>query len=70
MIKNCFSRIGLVTIVLLIFGCGGKEERDSKIKEAVEQAVTKDLKIYEKAKKSLKKIEKEAQEKREKALKQ
>ncbi len=75
MIQNCFSRIGLVTIVLLIFGCDQKEEsatgeQKSKIKEAVEGVVTREFKIYEKAKKSLKKIEKEAQEKREKALKQ
>ena len=70
MIAVRYSRVGLLVIVMLILGCEGKEDQDSKIKQAVEQAVTRDLKIYESAKKSLKKIEKEAQEKREKALNQ
>ena len=65
MIKNRFSRIGLLAIALLIFGCGQQEEQESKVKEAVEQAVTKEFKIYERAKQSLEKIEKESQERRE-----
>ena len=57
----------IVPIILLLFfqGCGGKEPSSSqekdKIQQAVEQAVTKELKMYEGAKQSVEKIEKEAQ---------
>lgn len=64
-------RILTVVITFLILGCGQKEERKtegerSKVEEAVREAVTKELRIYESAKQSLEKVEKEAQERREK----
>lgn len=73
--KHFFSRIGLLTIVLLISGCGQKGEsvtgeKKNKVKEAIDQAVTRDLKIYQRAKQSVGKIERQAQERREKELKQ
>ncbi len=54
-----------------LFACGQKDEgkqqaERTKIEEAVKQAVTKELKMYEGAKAGLEKVEKEAQEKREK----
>lgn len=73
--KHFFSRIGLFAIVLLISGCGQKEEsvtgeEKNKVKEAIDQAVTRELKIYQRAKQSVEKIERQAQERREKELKQ
>ncbi|MCH8056120.1 MAG: hypothetical protein IH857_08240 [Deltaproteobacteria bacterium] len=73
--KHFFSRIGLLTIVLLISGCGQKGEsvtgeEKNKVKEAIDQAVTRELKIYQRAKQSVGKIERQAQERREKELKQ
>ncbi len=49
-----------------LFACGQKEEQKSKIEEAVKEAVTKEFKMYEGAKAGIEKVEKEAQEKREK----
>ena len=73
--KHFFSSIGLFAIVLLISGCGQKEEsvtgeEKNKVKEAIDQAVTRELKIYQRAKQSVEKIERQAQERREKELKQ
>ncbi len=73
--KHFFSRIGLLAIGLLISGCGQKEEsvtgeEKNKVKEAIDQAVTRELKIYQRAKQSVGKIERQAQERREKELKQ
>ena len=67
------SAVALLAIFMSIFACGRKEEgktgeEKSKVEEAVKEAVTKDLKMYEGAKQALEKIEKESQEKREKEL--
>lgn len=64
-------KILTVVIALPLLGCGqkegGKSEGEkSKVEEAVREAVTKELRIYESAKQSLEKIEKEAQQRREK----
>lgn len=64
-------KILTVVIALLLLGCGqkegGKSEAEkSKVEEAVKEALTKELRMYESTKQSLEKIEKEAQGRREK----
>jgi len=55
------KKVFLVLVGAFVLGCGGGEEssenRSDRIKKAVEDAVTKDFKIYERAKDSVKKIE-------------
>lgn len=58
--------VGYLSIALVVFSCGQKEEQKSKVEEAVKEAVTKEFKMYEGAKAALEKVEKEAQEMREK----
>ncbi len=74
MIDNIQKRIGTLGMILLIpsliLGCGQTEEDKSKIKDAVEKAVSRDLKLYEGAKKSIEKIEKETLERNERSLNQ
>lgn len=50
----------------LLFSCGQKEEEKSKVEQAVKEAVTKEFKMYQGAKTGIEKVEKEAQERREK----
>lgn len=74
MLKINAHRIALLLFFLVFLGCGQKEERKaegekSKIEQAVEQAVTKEFKLYEGAKAALERVEKEAQERREKEVK-
>lgn len=64
-------RIVTIVITFLLIGCGQKEgakseAEKSKVEEAVKEAVTKELKMYESAKQTLEKIEKEAQDRRDK----
>lgn len=68
MLKNLL----LLVSIFAFLGCGDKKEESTgqsknKIEQAVEQAITKEFKTYEGAKKSIEKIEKEAQERSEKA---
>ncbi len=74
MIGNRQKRMGILGMALLIpsliLGCGQTEEDKSKIKDAVEKAVSRDLKLFKGAKKSLEKIEKETLERNEKMLNQ
>ena len=65
------SRIVLLLSIAAFVGCGQKDERKeaeqkSKVEEAVKEAVTKEFKMYEGAKAGIEKVEKEAQERREK----
>lgn len=60
-----------LSLLPFFFACGQKDEgkqqaEKTKVEEAVKEAVTKELKMYEGAKAALEKVEKEAQEKREK----
>lgn len=64
-------RIAAPLLFMLFFGCGQKEEgkqqaEKSKVEEAVKEALTKEFKMYEGAKAALEKVDKEAQERREK----
>ncbi len=74
MIASRQKRIGMLGMALLflplILGCGQTEEDKSKIKDAVEKALSRDLKLFKGAKKSLEKIEKETLERNEKILNQ
>lgn len=59
-----------VMIALLFLGCGGKEDSATRgqgdgVREAVKDVVTKDFKLYEGAKQSLKESEKRLQEQAE-----
>jgi hypothetical protein len=68
------SRIILPVFLGAFLGCGQKDEQKaagekSKVEEAVKEAVTKEFKMYEGAKAAVDKIQKEAQEKREKEAK-
>ena len=65
------SRIILPVFLVAFLGCGQKDEKKaaeekSKVQEAVKEAVTKEFKLYEGAKAGIEKVEKEAQERREK----
>ena len=65
------SRIVLLLSLVAIPGCGQKNERKeaeekSRVEQAVKEAVTKEFKMYEGAKAGLEKVEKEAQDRREK----
>jgi len=65
------SRIVLLLSLAAFPGCGQKDERKaagekSKVEQAVKEAVTKEFKMYEGAKAGMEKVEKEAQERREK----
>lgn len=60
------NHIAPLVTLLMLFGCGQKEEQKSKIEEAVKEAVTKEFKMYEGAKAALEKVEKKDQERREK----
>jgi len=65
-----FKNLLLLVSIFAFLGCGGKEstgQSKNKIEQAVEQAITKEFKAYEGAKKSIEKIEKQAQERSEKA---
>jgi hypothetical protein len=71
MATSSHSGIGIPFLALAIMSCGQKEEpptgaERSKAKAAVEEAVTRDFKLYEGAIKSLDTIEQQAEERREK----
>jgi len=65
------KKIAPIILFLFFQGCGGREpsspQEKSKIQQTVEQAVTKELKMYEGAKQSLEKMEKEAQKQQKEA---
>jgi hypothetical protein len=58
--------IALALFFLLLFACGERKEDKGRVQDAVKEAVTKEFQMYESAKKSLEKIEKESQQRREK----
>lgn len=67
-------RILWLLLLPIFLSCGQKDEQKaagekSKVEEAVKEAVTKEFKMYEGAKAAVDKIQKEAQEKREKEAK-
>jgi hypothetical protein len=69
MIRNVYRGIGILVLTLAIAHCGRNEESatdgdQGKIKEAVEDAVTRELKLYEGAKQSLEQIERQTEERR------
>lgn len=71
MLTMKLCRIAVPFFLALFFGCGQKDENKSqaeksKVEEAVKEAVTKEFKMYEGAKAGIEKVEKEAQERREK----
>lgn len=59
------KKIAPILLLLFFQGCGGKDssspQEKDKVQQAVEQAVTQELKMYEGAKRSVEKIEKEAE---------
>ena len=65
--RTCLNTLGFLAISLVIAGCGGTEE-ESKVRDAVEEVVTREFKIYEGTKRSLDSIEKTSQDRREKEL--
>ncbi len=61
------NRLGFLAIALIITSCGGPDE-ESKVRDTVEEVVTREFKIYESAKKSLADIQKMSHQNREKEL--
>ncbi len=59
--------LGVLTMTLIFTACDGTEE-ESKVRDAVEEVVTREFKIYEGAKKSLADIQKTSHQNREKEL--
>lgn len=69
MSKIKLANIALGVLLTVFFGCGRKEEapaEKSKVEKAVQEAVTKEFKMYEGAKAALEKTAKEAQDRKEK----
>ena len=69
MIKIKIAAIVSASLVAVFFGCGRKEEtpgEKSKVEKAVQEAVTKEFKMYEGAKAAIEKTDKEAQARMEK----
>ncbi len=65
--RTTLNRLGFLAIALIITSCGGPGE-ESKVRDAVEEVVTKDFKLYEGAKRSLEDIQKTSHQNREKEL--
>ena len=65
--RNHLSMIGVLTMTLILTACGGKED-ESQIRDAVEEVVTKDFKIYESTKESLGEIQKTSNQSRQQEL--
>ncbi len=61
------NRLGFLTIALIITSCGGPDD-ESQVRDAVEEVVTREFKIYESTKKSLADIQKASHQNREKEL--
>lgn len=59
--------LGVLTLTLILTACGGKED-ESKVRDAVEDVVTKDFKIYESTKESLADIQKTSNQSRQQQL--
>ena len=75
MIKTSWFCAGCFLVAVAGFGCGGDEKattgaKKSGAREAVEDVVTGDFKIYEGAKKSLEKIQRETEERMKDAEKE
>ena len=65
--RKCLNMLGILTMTLIFTACGGTEE-ESKVRDAVEEVVTREFKIYEGTKRSLDSIQKTSQKRREKEL--
>ena len=65
--RTCINTLRFLAISLVIAGCGGPDE-ESKVRDAVEEVVTREFKIYEGTKRSLDSIQKTSQNRREKEL--
>ncbi len=61
------NMLGVLTMILIFIACGGKED-ESQVRDAVEEVVTREFKIYESTKKSLADIQKTSDQNREKEL--
>jgi len=65
--RKCLNVLGILTMTLIFTACGGKED-ESQVRDAVEEVVTREFKIYESTKKSLADIQKTSHQNREKEL--
>ena len=68
--KKLSFGVDCLLIAAAIFGCGRQEnsatgEKKRKVRETVEDVVTQDFKIYGGAKKTLQKIDRDSQERKE-----
>ncbi len=65
--QKYLNMLGILTMTLIFTACGGKED-ESQVRDAVEEVVTREFKIYENTKKSLADIQKTSHQNREKEL--
>ncbi len=65
--QKYLNMLGILTMTLIFTACGGKED-ESQIRDAVEEVVTREFKIYESTKKSLADIQKTSHQNREREL--
>jgi len=65
--QKYLNMLGILTMTLIFTACGGKED-ESQIRDAVEEVVTREFKIYENTKKSLADIQKTSHQNREREL--
>ncbi len=65
--QKYLNMLGILTMTLIFTACGGKED-ESQVRDAVEEVVTREFKIYENTKKSLADIQKTSHQNREREL--
>ncbi len=65
--QKYLNMLGILTMTLIFTACGGKED-ESQVRDAVEEIVTREFKIYENTKKSLADIQKTSHQNREREL--
>jgi len=65
--RKYLNMLAVLTVTLIFTACGGKED-ESHIRDAVEEVVTREFKIYERTKESLADIQKTSHENRKKEL--
>ncbi len=65
--RKYLNMLAVLTVTLIFTACGGKDD-ESQVRDAVEEVVTREFKIYERAKGSLADIQKTSHENREKEL--
>ena len=65
MTKWRWNKIGFVVIAVALVGCGEKDGKEDKAKQAVREAVTREFQYYKGAKEKLGESQKQEEQRRE-----